>query len=100
MAAPTFHVSARTHPQLAPITREYCAVVAAIGWSRLASEQGKCLGDIGVVSGGQVLCGERNVVVGGDTDAVDELVVGAQLALGRKPEHAAVVEQVSGRGGG
>jgi hypothetical protein len=27
---------------------------------------------------------------GGDADAVDELVVGAQLALCRKPEHASV----------
>jgi hypothetical protein len=52
-------------------------LVAAIGWCGLAAEQGDCFGDVGVVPGGQVLRGEREVVVGRDADAVNELVVGA-----------------------
>ena len=62
-----------------------------------AFEQGEGFGDVGVVPGGQVLRGEREVVVRRDADAVDELVAGAQSVLGRKVKQAAVVEPVSGR---
>jgi hypothetical protein len=55
-------------------------------------EQGECLGDVGVVSGGDVPCGEREVVAGCDADSVDELVAGAELVLGRQAELAAVVQ--------
>ena len=47
----------------------------------LAAEQGEGLGDVGVVPGREVLRGEREVVVGRDADAVDELVVSAELVL-------------------
>jgi hypothetical protein len=57
------------------------------------AEQGKCLGDVGVVAGGQVLCGAGEVIVGGDPDPVDELVVGAEVVRGREAERAAVVER-------
>ena len=55
--------------------------------------QGECFGDVGVVSGGEVLCGEREVVVWRDADAVDEFVVGTQFVLCRKGKQAAIIEQ-------
>src|SRR5208282_1616686 len=56
-------------------------------------EQGECLGDVGVVAGGQVLGGAGDVIVGGDPDPVDELVVSADHVLGREGELAAVVQR-------
>jgi hypothetical protein len=43
----------------------------------------------GVVSGGQALCGEREVV-GYDVDAIDALVVGAEFVPGRQDDQAGV----------
>src|SRR5215469_9217875 len=64
------------------------------GWS--AAEHGKGFGDVGVVTGGHVLGGGGDVVVGRDADPVDDLVVGADLVLEWKPEEAAVAEGVAG----
>ena len=75
---------------LAPGIRAWCA--------RPAAEQGERLGDGRVFSGRRALRGEREIVAGRHADAVDELLVGAQLAVGRKGQRAAVIEEVAGGG--
>lgn len=62
------------------------------GDERLAVEQGEGFGKVRVVSGGQVVCGEWDVVVGCDADPVDEFVVGADFVLRGQRQYAAVVK--------
>ena len=66
------------------------------GW--LPGEQGKCLGYVGVMAGGQVWGGHREVVAGRYADLVDDLVVRAELVLWRQDQLAAVVQDVPGSG--